>query len=118
MTDTFLFFDRTYDEAMTLLVEARDYMQMSAPIDRADMSPLASLRVTAESLRLTTRLTEVMAWCLTQKAVRAGEIEERQAADPRRRLGALEICLADNEADDVELPAGLACLLQRSLSLY
>jgi regulator of CtrA degradation len=112
------FIDRTYEEAKALLVEARDYMQYGDQADRAGMAPLDSLKMIGEGLRLTTRLTEVMAWSLTQKAVQAGEISRDQAVEPRRRLGGQEICLGTLEFDEHALPDRLGRLLARSLSLY
>ena len=112
------FVDRTYEEAKALLVEARDYMQYGEPADRAVMAPLDSLKMIGEGLRLTTRLTEVMAWSLTQKAVQAGEISRDQAAEPRRRLGGQEICLGTGDTGAHTMPDRLARLLNRSLSLY
>src|SRR3546814_7006302 len=41
---------------------------------------------------LTSRLVQVMAWLLVQKAVHAGEIEDTDVDDPKRRLGGHEIC--------------------------
>src|SRR5262249_31497053 len=87
------FLERIYDEAKALLIEARDYVQMLGPVDRAAMAPIDNLRCISEGLRLTTRLTEVMAWSLTQKAVQAGEITRDEAVLPNRRLGGQEICL-------------------------
>ncbi len=112
------FIDRTYDEAKALLVEARDYMQVCEPNHRAGLAPLQSLKMIGEGLRLTTRLTEVMAWSLTQKAVQAGEITRDQAVEPRRRLGGQEICLGTGDLDGQNVPPRLARLLARSLSLY
>jgi len=112
------FLDRTYDEAKGLLLEARDYMQSFAPADRALMTPLESLRSISEGLRMTTRLTEVMAWSLTQRAVQCGEMTREEAATPQRRLGGQEICLGECDAPEATLPPRLAGLLRRSLSLY
>jgi len=112
------FLERIYDEAKALLIEARDYVQMLGPVDRAAMTPIDNLRCISEGLRLTTRLTEVMAWSLTQRAVIAGEISREEASEPKRRLGGQEICLAELSADEFRAPSRLASLLNRSLSLY
>ncbi len=48
------FIERIYDEAKSLLVEARDYMQTLAPAERATMTPLENLQSISEGLRLTT----------------------------------------------------------------
>jgi regulator of CtrA degradation len=112
------FIERIYDEAKALLVEARDYMQTLAPAERATMTPLENLHSISEGLRLTTRLTEVMAWAMTHKAVQAGEISREEAAQPHRRLGGQSICLEEVTAGMFEPPPRLVSLLRRSLSLY
>ena len=112
------FIERIYDEAKSLLVEARDYMQTLAPAERATMTPLENLQSISEGLRLTTRLTEVMAWSMTQKAAQAGEITREEAAKPNRRLGGQEICLEELASGAFEPPPRLVSLLRRSLSLY
>ncbi|MCC6467696.1 MAG: DUF1465 family protein [Alphaproteobacteria bacterium] len=112
------FIERIYDEAKGLLVEARDYMQTLAPAERATMTPLENLQSISEGLRLTTRLTEVMAWAMTHKAAQSGEITREEAIQPNRRLGGQSICLEELEPTAFELPPRLASLLRRSLGLY
>src|SRR3546814_2463165 len=67
---------------------------------------------------LTSRLVQVMAWLLVQKAVHAGEIEDTDVDDPKRRLGGHEICAEPGPWDVSGLPKGLRGLLDRSLALY
>ena len=112
------FLERIYDEAKTLLIEARDYVQMMGPVDRAALTPIDNLRCISEGLRLTGRLTGGMAWSLNQEAVHAGEITRDGAVEPKRRLGGKEICLNEHPADEFQAPARLNALLRRSLSLY
>ncbi len=116
---TMAFLDRTYDEAKSMLAEARTYLRCQEPADRDGMSDLEGLRAVGEGLRLTTRLTEVLAWSMIQQSLHNGEITREEAAEPRRRLGSRKICLEDEALPgDSALPAKLASLLQRSLSLY
>lgn len=112
------FIERIYDEAKALLIEARDYMQTLAPAERATMTPLENLQSISEGLRLTTRLTEVMAWSMTQKAAQTGEITPEEAARPNRRLGGQAICLEELGTTAFEPPPRLVSLLRRSLGLY
>lgn len=113
------FLDRTYDEAKSMLAEARTYLRCQEPADRDGMSDLDGLRAVGEGLRLTTRLTEVLAWSMTQQSLYNGEITREEAAEPRRRLGSRKICLEDDALPgERELPAKLASLLQRSRALY
>lgn len=112
-----VFFDRTFDETMTLLTEAQGYLAHSVAADRGSLTLLDSLRLSCEISRLTTRLCEVMAWLLVQKAVYAGELTDEEAAAEERRLANRSVCL-DDAADAGEVPSRLEALLDRSRRLY
>ncbi len=112
-----VYFDRTYRETMTLLVEARDYMRFREPVDRHALPDDQRLTVNCEALRLTSRLTHVMAWLLVQKAVHAGEMSPEEAAAEDHRLAGQTVC-RDRAQGDVALPARLQQLLDRSYQLY
>src|SRR3546814_13673056 len=79
-------------EAFTLLVEARNYLTEAQHRVPAALPPQDRLVASCETMRLTSRLVQVMAWLLVQKAVHAGEIEDTDVDDPKRRLGGHEIC--------------------------
>lgn len=116
---TKVYLDRTYDEAKSLLAEARIYLRCHEEADRDCMTELEGLRAVGEGLRLTTRLTEVLAWSMVQQALHRGEITREEAAEPRRRLGSRRICLEqDPLPGEGDLPPKLASLLHRSRSLY
>ena len=117
-TTTTAFLDRIYDEAKHLLGEAREYMRDQEPLDRAAMAPDDALRALGEGMRVAARLTEVMAWGMTQQSLHAGEISRDEAADPRRRLGGQKICLEQPLPGEGEMPPKLGELMQLSLSLY
>lgn len=108
---------RTYDEAMSLLVEARNYLRFRQS-DAFRMPPLERLKLTREALRVTSRLTQVMAWLLLRRAVLEGEIDDKESRLPERRLAGHDVCLGS--ADDLGdwLPAGMDGLLERSRALY
>lgn len=112
------FFDRTYAEALALTREARDYIGGQGAAERRSMTPDAVLVASCEEMRLTARMTQVMAWLLVQRAVHAGEMTRAQAAAGEHRLSGQETCLAGPVADDVELPPRLCDLLARSRNLY
>lgn len=111
------FFDRTYDEAFALLIEARSYLTERQ--HRGESLPSQDqLVASCETMRLTSRLVQVMAWLLVQKAVHAGELEASEADDPKRRLGGQEICADTGPWDVSGLPRRLLALLERSHALY
>ncbi len=113
-----LFFSGTYDEAFALLVEARDYLADQEGNHRDRLSPDLRLAANCEALRLTSRLTQVMAWLLVQKAVHAGEMTADQARGDAFRLGGHSVCLKTGPDDNQNLPKGLRDLLSRSYHLY
>jgi regulator of CtrA degradation len=110
------FFGKTYGEAMSLLVEARDYLAHREPIDRGALVMEERLRFCSETMRLTSRLTQIMAWLMAQRAVYEGEIPPERALEGHDALAALEICMRDGAA--AQLPQRLSSLLERSRRLY
>lgn len=112
------YFDNTLGEAMALAREAREYLAYHDSDDTSKMSAKARLAASCEAMRLTARLTQVVAWLLVQKAVHAGELTREQAAQPRYRLGGQEVCDETRPLADEPLPDGLTDLLARSHRLY
>jgi regulator of CtrA degradation len=112
------FFGKTYGEAMGLLVEARDYVAHLEPSDRSRLAPAERLLLSAETLRLTARLTRIMAWLMAQRAVHAGEMSQDEALAGPDRLAQLQICMNDVEDVGEKVPPRLYDLLDRSRRLY
>jgi regulator of CtrA degradation len=115
---TIEFFDRTMLEAMSLLAEARRYLTDRAESDSQSMGLEQGLANSMETMRLVARLTQVLAWLLTHRAVHAGEISLSEATDPERRLGGRDLCSRDSSDAAKALPGELQSLLARSHSLY
>lgn len=112
-----IYFRRNYDEAYDLLVEARNYMAFRAPTDGRHGDLDARLAYNCEAFRLTSRLTQVMAWLMFQRAVHDGEITWQEAASAENRLSGHAVCLADDAPPDT-LPPIFRSLLDRSRSLF
>ncbi len=107
--------DSLYVEAMVLADEARSYFDRNGRDDRLALDPIARVGFSCESLKVTTRLMQVIAWLLTQRAVEAGELSPSQARSQARRLGEA----AESDPSVLErLPAGAANLVQASQELY
>ena len=84
--------DSLYVEAMVLADEARSYFDIGDDATTGSRS-IRSTRVgfACKSLKVTTRLMHVIAWLLTQRAVRPGELspaQARHARPPARRRAA------------------------------
>jgi len=112
------FFTKTYDEALSLVQESRNYFAVLEPLERATLGMFERLHLAKESLRHTARLTQIMAWLLAQRAVQAGEITREQALGPDPGLADLEVCMERSEDARAQLPPRLGRLLDRSHNLY
>jgi len=111
-------FTRTYDETLDMIVEARNYMTHVEPRQRPRASGVGELRLSCEALRVTSRLTQVMAWLMLQRAVQCGEITIQEACQECHRLSGRDVCLDTTAVREISLPSGLRSLLERSHSLY
>jgi regulator of CtrA degradation len=115
---TVTYFDSTFDEALKLTREARDYLAYQEKADLSELSPVGRMAASCETMRMTARLTQIVAWLLVQKAVHAGELTREDAAEPKYRLAGQEVC-DDTEPLAVEpLPERLSELLERSHRMY
>jgi regulator of CtrA degradation len=118
VTASTAYFHRTYDETMALLIETRNYIAFHEAGDQRALAPHARLQASYESMRVTSRLTQVMAWLLAQKAVYAGELTPEQGASDEFALSGGEVCSDPSGPDNESLPRGLRSLLDRSHRLY
>ncbi|AWK87956.1 DUF1465 family protein [Azospirillum thermophilum] len=103
---------------MALLIEARNYIAYHEAVDHRSLPPHVRLQISYESMRVTSRLTQVMAWLLAQKAVHAGELTKQQGASEEFALSGGEVCSDPSGPENETLPAGLRSLLERSHKLY
>ncbi|HYM31734.1 MAG TPA: DUF1465 family protein [Candidatus Cybelea sp.] len=112
------FFGRTYEETLALVTDARDYLRDRGTLDAASLDPLTKLAYSAETSRVTARLTHLMAWLLLQRAVHQGEITAVEACREAPELARVEICTGEVCIEAERLPARLNLLLARSERLY
>lgn len=118
MPGSVAFLNKTYDDAMALVIESRNYIAYRQALDERDLEPPIRLQISLETMRVTARLTQVMAWLLVQKAVDGGELTREQAMVEALALSGEAICL-DTAAQELEgVPNGLKSLLERSHALY
>lgn len=142
MQKTTLLLERTYSELFDLIVETRDYLEASqqarlrrqagagfcavpgrgggAGLERMRtvVARLDEAQISCETMRMTSRLTQAMAWVMVQKAVHCGELTLAEASEERYRLGGQEVCLAERHAAELDMPPELRRLMDRSLSVY
>ena len=140
MQQTTLLLERTYSELFDLIVETRDYLEAcqrtrlrrqparAVPSGRSSRPGLERVRImverideaqlSCETMRMTSRLTQAMAWIMVQKAVHYGELTSEEACEERYRLGGREVCLAERDMARLDMPAQLRHLMDRSLTVY
>jgi len=115
---TVAYFDSSYQEALALAREARNFIVYRDSAEAARLDPAARLVISCETMRVTARIGQVIAWLLVQKAVHAGELSREQAAQAPHRLGGQKACAVDEPVADEKIPPRLTDLLARSHSLY
>lgn len=113
-----IFFSKTYDEALSLVEDSRIYFALIEPLDRKGLGMLDRLHLCSESLRLTARLTQIMAWLLAQRAVLEGEISRQDALGDQGTLADLAVCMNRTKEECANMPRRLGVLLDRSHKLY
>lgn len=112
-------FDRSYDEVMDLLTEARDYAAATKyDPERQELDKVDRVTVTCEALRVTSRLGHCLAWLLIQRAIEAGELPQEAAAYPENRIPDEPICESRGHEEDPRMPGRLRSLLHESRSMY
>lgn len=89
-----------YAEALVLADEARAAFDASTPQSLEHATKPASVALSIEGLRTTTRIMHILAWLLNQRAFMAGELNERQlrlhgALPPDRAADQEQIALLD-----------------------
>jgi regulator of CtrA degradation len=110
--------ERAYQEAIELALTTRSYVRERQRRDLQDVAPATGLRLSGETLRVTARLAQVVAWLLSEKAVAAGELPLAALRRPEHRLGGGPAVTDPHIERAKEMPAELVELLERSWSIY
>ncbi len=79
-------FMRLFREGMDLVEETAEYLDGAGRAESKQLVPPASLAYTSESIRLTTRLTQLASWLLVRRAIASGEITAAQAHTHRHKV--------------------------------
>lgn len=108
-----------YHEALDLLSEAHTYISYRQALDESKLPPRQRLLMSYETMRLTARLTQIMAWLMMQRAVQQGEMQREETGfDPAIEVSAEVLALDEREIEESELPRGLKYLMEKSHALY
>jgi regulator of CtrA degradation len=79
-------FTKLFREGMDLVEETAEYLDGAGRAESKHLRPPASQAYTSESIRLTTRLTQLASWLLVRRAIAAGEITAAEAHNHRHRV--------------------------------
>ena len=79
-------FTELYREGMDLVEETANYLDRAGRFEAKQLTPPASLTYTSESIKLTTRLTQLASWLLVRRAIAMGEITEAEAHLHRHKV--------------------------------
>jgi regulator of CtrA degradation len=113
-----IFYSRTYDEALALIRETRDYLSGRGKDDVQELSNEGNFAYATESLRLTTQLTEAMAWLFFQRAIHEGEVQADEVPPEELHLQYQKTCLKEDRQHLDKLPSLLVTLMERGEALY
>jgi len=110
-------FGELFREGMALIEEAAAYLDGPGRAETKGLSRIASLTYATESMRLTTRLMQIAAWLLLQRAVNEGEMDPAQARDDKHRVRLQTLSTAQASSAFEELPEALRAFIERSVRL-
>ena len=106
--------EELYEETLLLADEARAVFDMHGREGGEDSSDPVRLALLIEGLRTTTRLMNLLAWLLNQRAFFAGELSELQLS----RVGALAEDRRSDPVQMAQLELGTRALIRESERLY
>ncbi|GIX17885.1 MAG: hypothetical protein KatS3mg119_2071 [Rhodothalassiaceae bacterium] len=119
---------RLYDDALALAVRAKWIFWRERAMNRhagrrvyvvGEMPAFDRQAAYAtETLRLSSRIMHVVAFAMNRRALADGEIDEKEALSPERRLGGASVCLAEPAGDLADLPPAVRTLWEESAALY
>jgi regulator of CtrA degradation len=110
--------DSKIDEAHRLLSATHDYIKWQAPKDMNTMDPHITFILSSEAMRVTVRLTQIIAWLMLQKAILEEELTLEDTLSESCRVIQGEECLDQSSEEDKDIPPRLRELLKESRIFY
>ena len=118
MSESSAFINISLKGAHGLLHAAHDYVKWQAPLDIQHMDKEAIFKVSREAMRVTVRVTQIIAWLMLQKAVLEGELSRQEIFSEEFRVLHGRLCVEKGSEMDTNLPPRLRELLKESRELY
>lgn len=113
-----VFVDQTLQGAHTLLKSTHDYIKWQAPLDIENRGHQETFKVSCEAMRITVRVTQIIAWLMLQKAVLEGDLTRDEILSDEFRVLRGQTCLESSSESDPQLPPRLRELLKESREFY
>ncbi len=110
-------FAQLYREGMDLVEETAEYLDRAGRLESKRLPAQASIAYTSESIKLTTRLTQLASWLLVRRAIAMGEITAAEAHTHRHKVTLVAQSSMLPECFD-ELPETFKSLITESHRLY
>lgn len=110
--------DSKINEAHRLLDATHDYIKWQAPKDMDTMDPHMTFLLSSEAMRVTVRLTQIIAWLMLQKGILEGELTSEDTLSESCRVMQGEECLYQSSEEDKSIPPRLRELLKESRIFY
>ncbi|EKE09205.1 MAG: hypothetical protein ACD_16C00205G0001 [uncultured bacterium] len=118
MLESLAFIDSKIDKAQRLLGATHDYIKWQAPKDMNNMEPPLTFLLSSESMRVTVRLTQIIAWLMLQKAVLEEEVSREEILSETCKILQGEECLDAESEENKDIPPRLRELLKESRLFY
>jgi regulator of CtrA degradation len=110
-------FANLYREGMSLVEETAEYLDRAGRAESRQLTPPVSLAYSSESIKLTTRLTQIASWLLVRRAIALGEITPAEAHTHRHKVALTAQSSSRPEGFDA-LPETFKRLIADSHRLY
>ncbi|WP_135076980.1 DUF1465 family protein [Terasakiella sp. SH-1] len=115
---TVFWLEKTFDETLSLLIEAEQYHAYCFQQQVSHLVPDERLTLTKESLRVTSRLSHMVSWLMSEKAILNHEITRQDFLDLNPPLADETIC-TEPACDNIKCcPQALQSLRKRSWELF
>ena len=118
MVESLAFINSKIDEAHRLLGATHDYIKWQAPKDMNTIDPHFTFLLSSEAMRVTVRLTQIIAWLMLQKAVLEEELSREDTLSESCRVLQGDECLDKTSEEDRDVPPRLRELLKESRLFY
>lgn len=112
------FLDLSLQNAYDLLQVTHDYIKWQAPLDVKHMAYEDIFKISCEAMRITVRMTQVIAWLMLQKAFLEGDLSRHDMLSEGYRVLRENPCLEATSEMNIVLPPRLRELLQKSRDFY